>query len=97
MARFELPIYGPDDEMVRKYETDHVRWGTLIEVVGLAEKTKGLTGDEQIAAFGSIMKLIFPDLTDEDLANADCLDIVSTFTQVANVIGGIKAGEAKNG
>lgn len=97
MARFELPIYGADDEQIKKFEADRVRWGTLVEAVDLAERLQSMTAPEALASVGRFLKNVFPDLTDEDLAKADYLDIMNTFTQISNVIGGIKAGEAKNG
>lgn len=97
MARFELPIYGADDELIRKFEADRVRWGTLVEAVGLAEDMKKMSAKDQIASVGRFLKNIFPNLADEDLAKADYLDVMNTFNQLVKVVEGIKAGEAKNG
>lgn len=30
MAKFELPIYGENDELVKTYTTDHIRWNARI-------------------------------------------------------------------
>lgn len=95
MARFELPIYGKEEEQIKKYETDHVRWGVLVEAIGLQEELKGKEGAEVIAKLSNFMKTIFPDLTDEDLNKADYFDIVNTFNQLANVLKGLKVDEAK--
>lgn len=97
MARFELPIYGENDELLKKFEADRVRWGILVEAAGLKEELEGKDAATQVAAIGRFMKSIFPDLTDEDLAKADYLDVISTFNQLVSVLGGLKANEAKNG
>lgn len=97
MARFELNIYGEGDEVLRRYEADRVRWGVLVKAVGLRESLRDAPAERQIEAVGQFLKEIFTGLTDEDLAKADYADVLSTFGQLVAAVGGIKAGEAKNG
>lgn len=42
MAQFELNIYGENDEIINKFETDKVRWGIYMEAVNISEN--GLKG-----------------------------------------------------
>lgn len=93
MAQFELPIYGADDEMVKKYETDKVRWGVFLQAIDLQETIAQKSAAEQIKQISNFLKKIFPSLTDEELENADVDDVMNTFTQLirkANAIGGEK-------
>lgn len=98
MAKFELPIYGENDELVKTYATDHIRWKLFIkaaEIQGSAKLNGNDTADkiEQIA---DLLKNVFSGITDEDLENADVVDIFSTFEQIANIGNSIKGGKAKN-
>lgn len=91
MAKFELNIYGDNDEILKRYETDHIRYGVLMEALEVEEKTKGKTEAEQIKAANAIVKRVFYGLTDEELMNADMGDVLNTYAQVtrqAEKIGG---------
>ena len=91
MAKFELNIYGDNDEILKRYETDLIRYGVLMEALEVEEKTKGKTEAEQIKAANAIVKRVFYGLTDEELMNADMEDVLNTYAQVtrqAEKIGG---------
>lgn len=96
MARFELSIYGENDEILKKYETNHVRWGVLLQAVKLQEEIKGKGADEQFAAINQFVKSIFVGLTDEELEKADGLDVVNTFNQLVSAVSKINGGNSKN-
>lgn len=96
MARFELSIYGENDEVLKKYETDHVRWGVFLQAVKLQEEIKGKETAEQFAAINEFIKSIFVGLTDEELEKADGLDVVNTFNQLVAGVTKIKGGNSKN-
>ena len=38
MARFELNIYGQDDEIIKTYKADRVRYGVTLEALKAAEQ-----------------------------------------------------------
>lgn len=97
MAKFELSIYGENDEVLNKYETDHVRWGVLLQAVKLQEEIKGKTADEQFTAINKFIKSIFVGLTDEELEKADGLDVMNTFNQLISTVGKINGSNSKNG
>lgn len=94
--RFELSIYGENDEVLKKYETDHVRWGVLLKAVNLQEIMKGKTPIEQVGMVGEFVKSIFVGLTDEELEKADTNDVMNTFKQLLSSVGKINSGDSKN-
>lgn len=90
MAKFELNIYGANDEILNTYTTDHVRWGLLMRSLSLQEEIKDADPETQFYALHDFVKEIFYGLTDEDLKNADSNDVVNVVTQVAKMAGKIK-------
>jgi len=90
MALFELNIYGKDNEITKKYETDIVRWGVFMQALELQDGLKDKSIIEQFKLVSAFIKKIFPDLTDDDLEKADYQDVFNTFKQLtvkANAIG----------
>lgn len=96
MAKFELSIYGENDELIKKYETNHVRWGVFLQALKLHEEIKERPIGEKINAIGRFVKSIFPGITDEELEKADGMDIINTFNQLVSAVGGISGGNSKN-
>lgn len=93
MALFELNIYGKDDEIIKRFETDKVRWGVYLQATELEESMGHSSAVEKFKAVSAFVKKIFPEMTDEDLDNADADDVLNTFKQLikkANGIQGIK-------
>lgn len=98
MALFELNIYGDNDEIIKSYKTDKVRWGVYLEAEKLNEQLQGAKKSEQISKTSAIVKKIFPGLTDEELVKADGDDVMNTFHQLVNKVNGLEPGnEEKNG
>ena len=95
MAQFELNIYGENDEIVKRAETDHVRWGVFLQALDVQEHLKEKSAAEQLSIVNGFIKKIFPALSDEDIENADVDDIFSTFKQLINKARQI-GGTAKN-
>lgn len=96
MSRFSLPIYGDGDELLKTYEADRIRWGTLVEAAGIKEGLEGKGLKEQVEEVGRFLTSVFPGLTEEDLRKADYLDVLNTFNQLLAGLGGMKADQAKN-
>lgn len=91
MAQFELNIYGNNDEIVKRFETEHVRWGVFTQALQLNETLKDATPAQVMAACSEFVKKIFPDITDADLDGAEVEDVFNTFKQLiakAQNIGG---------
>ena len=82
MAQFELNIYGENDEVVKRFETDRVRWGIFVQALQLEESLKGATAANMICAINDFVKKIFPTITDADLEMADVDDVMNTFKQL---------------
>lgn len=96
MAKFELNIYGENDEIIKKYETDHIRYGILMEALEFDEKRDSMSKADQIKGANSIVKRVFYGLTDEELMLADMSDVFNTYRQVtrqAERIGGSNGAE----
>lgn len=96
MALYELSIYGENDEVIKKYETNIVRWKVTVEAVKLEEELVGKGKLEQVLALNELMKKVFPGLNDEELYNADQTDIYSTFNQLKARADKIDGGHKKN-
>lgn len=93
MAKFELNIYGQNDEIINTYKTDHVRWGLLVNCLDLQERIKDEEPAERMAAINDFAKEIFFGLTDEDLKNADSMDVINVFKQVGAMAAKIKGSK----
>ena len=91
MARYELTIYGENDEVIKKYETDRVRWGVFLNAIKLQEKIKDKSIAEQFVAINDFVKSIFVGLTDEELEKADGADVLNTFRQLLAEANGIES------
>lgn len=95
MAQFELNIYGNNDEIVKHFETDKVRWGVFLQALEVSDELGERSAAEQFALINSFVKKIFPELTDKDLENADIDDVMNTFKQLLNKAAKI-GGNPKN-
>lgn len=92
MALFELNIYGNNDEILKRFETDKVRWGVYLQATELQENLNSASVTDKFRQISNFIKKIFPDLTDEDLENADSDDVLNTFTQLINKANKIRGG-----
>lgn len=91
MAQFELNTYGENDEILKTFTTDKVRWGVFMQALELQETIANKSAAKQFTAINTFVKKIFPELTDADLENADADDVLNTFKQLiakAQKIGG---------
>lgn len=95
MAQFELNIYGNNDEVLKSFATDKVRWGVFMQALELQDGFSENSAAEQFKLINTFIKKIFPDLTDADLENADSDDVMNTFKQLINKANSI-GGKSKN-
>lgn len=93
MAKYELSIYGENDEKIKTYKTEHIRWGVFLNAVKLQEKIKDKSAAEQFAAINEFVKSIFIGLTDEELEQADGKDVMNTFKQLLSAANGIDSSK----
>lgn len=96
MAKFELPIYGKNDEVIKLYETNRVAWGVFVQAASLQETISSKSVREQIEDIGEILKSVFVGLTNEELLSADAFDVMSTFEQIVSGGQKIKKSSSKN-
>lgn len=96
MAQFELNIYGNNDEIVKQFATDKVRWGVFMQAFELQDEIEDMSQAEQFGMINKFVKKIFPELTDKDLENADIDDVMNTFKQLLNKANKIGGGNSKN-
>ena len=96
MAKYELNIYGENDEIVKQYSTNICSWGVFIQAAEMSETLQEKSALEQLSAVGDILKSVFHGLTGEELMCADASDVMNTFSQI--VAGGqkIKGANSKN-
>lgn len=96
MAKYELNIYGENDEIVKQYSTNICSWGVFIQAAEMSETLQEKSALEQLSAVGDILKCVFRGITTEELMCADASDVMNTFSQI--VAGGqkIKGANSKN-
>lgn len=92
MAKFELSIYGVNDEIIKTYEANRVAWSVFIRAAEMEDKIKNMSALDQLNAIGGILHDVFLDLTDDDLMKADYEDVLNTFLQIVNAGQEIKGG-----
>lgn len=93
MAKYELKIYGENDQILKTYATDNVMWGFYLEAVKASEKMEDMTTAERFEMINSFVKRLFIGLTDEELTGASGDDVINVFNQLmrkARSIGGEK-------
>lgn len=96
MAKYELPIYGENDEVTKMHETNICPWAVYIQAADMQEELKDKSIREQMDAVGAILKAVFPALTDAELLRADGADVMNTFQQIVSGGQKIKGGNSKN-
>lgn len=101
MARFELNIYGVDDEILKTYATDKVRYGAFEEAVKFTEESEGKKQNEVTAltykTVKNIIKNLFPTITDDEIKLADFNDMVNLTWQISGKISAPLAENAEEG
>lgn len=95
MAQYTLNIYGENDEIIKTYETDHIRWGVFLNAIKLNDEIKNKSISKQFETVNDFIKSIFKGLTDEELEQADGRDVMNTFKQLLSSANGIES--PKNG
>lgn len=96
MAKYELNIYGENDEIVKQYSTNICSWGIFIQAAEMSETLHEKSASEQISAVGDILKSVFRGLTSEELKCADAFDVMNTFQQIVSGGQKIKGANSKN-
>ena len=89
MARFELNVYGENDEIQKTYATDKARYGAFEEAIKFLEETEGKTEVERnLLAIPMLKKFImklFPTITEDEIRLCELSDIISLSYQVSKM------------
>lgn len=93
MAKYSLNIYGENDEIIKTYETNVIRWKILVNAVKTYETISEKSTAEQIEVISEFIKSVFPGMTDEDVEFADAGDIMNTFNAIVANAGRINGGD----
>ena len=93
MSLIELNIYNDENEIVKTFSTNRVRWGVIVKAVELQEKTENVSETESVKLISDLMYSIFPSMTADDLAQVDYNDMFNVFRMIVNMTGHIE----KNG
>ena len=96
MAKYELPIYGENDEVIKMHEANICPWAVYIQAADMQEQLKNQSAREQMDAVGNILKAVFPALTNDELLRADAADVMNTFAQIVSGGQKIRGGNSKN-
>ena len=91
-----LNIYGENDEIVKTYKTNHVRFKLFKDAVKVNEEIADKGIDEQLEAVSGFVRAVFVGLTEEEIENADTFDVFNVFRMIVNKANGIKGGKGKN-
>lgn len=84
----ELNIYDEDLEIVKTYKTYGIRWKAFKKIMSMQDELnelKGMEDEEAIEKINDVLRLIYPDLTDEHLEEAYFEDLFNCFEQAVNV------------
>ena len=96
MAKFELKIYDREDNVVKEYATDHVRWGLFMKAQQINESLKGKSTGEQFKAVNEMVSEIFGGIPGEELMNADGKDVMNVFKQLIKMANDIDGKETND-
>ena len=91
MALVELNIYGDNDEIIKTFSTNRVRWGLIVKAVELEEKLEDekTTFRDQVDMLNDFVMSVFPDMSQNDVLMADFNDIKNVFKMISNMAGNI--------
>ena len=84
----ELNIYDDELEIVKTYQTYGLRWKAFKKIMSMQEELDAIekSGDEDATGtIAGILKLVFPNLTEEHLEEAYTDDLFNCFMQAVNV------------
>lgn len=89
MAQLNIYKDCSSDKPSKTYECRRLLFGITQQAIELVEKMQGKSQVEQFKIIGEFVKLIFPDITDEDIT---CMDIAEMKNFVHEVFATAKNG-----
>lgn len=87
MAHVEINTYGDNDEILKTFSTNHIKWGLICRAVEIQEQMNDgeLKGTEQIKVVNDFVLSVFPEMTQSDIEAADIGDIFNVFKIIGNM------------
>lgn len=95
MSAFELKIYGENDEVLKTFSTDRIRWGVFLQAIESHEAIAGLKPQEQYALVDEFVKKLFPGITDDEIKKAEAQDVLNLFWMLVGKVNRIGVGAKK--
>ena len=93
MALLSINTYGENDEILKSFETNKIRWRLFGEAVKINDEIKDKDAAAQMEVVGKFILSLFPGMTAEDLELCDVGDVFSVFKMVTKFANGIEGGE----
>ena len=84
-VKLSLNIYGENDEILKTYETEHIRWRMFTEAVKIDDEMKDASTAEQMDAVGNFVLSLFVGMTRDELELADITDVFNVFNMVVKL------------
>lgn len=84
----EINIYDEELEIVKTYKTYGIRWKAFKKIMSMQDELDDLknASDEQaVEKMNEVLKLVFPNLTEEDIEEAFYEDLFNCFMQATNI------------
>lgn len=84
----ELNIYDDDLEVVKTFKTYGIRWKAFKKIMSARDEFESLKeaeDDEAMEKMNEIVRLVFPNISDDDLEEAYVGDIFNCFRQAVTV------------
>lgn len=84
----ELNIYDDELEIVKTYKTYGIRWKVFKKIMGMKDELDKITesaDEEAVNKIADVLRLVYPDITDEHLDEAYFDDLYNCFSQAINV------------
>ena len=87
MAHVEINTYGDNDEILKTFSTNHIKWGLICRAVEIQEQMNDgeLKGTEQIKVVNDFVLSVFPEMKQSDIEAADIGDIFNVFKIIGNM------------
>lgn len=82
MAQLNIYKDCSSDKPSKTYECRRLLFGVTQQALALAEEMQGKSQADQFKMIGEFIQVIFPDITDEDIA---CMDIAEMKSFVSDV------------
>lgn len=84
----ELNIYDDELEIVKTYKTYGIRWKAFKKIMSMQDELdelKNASDEQAVEKISEVLKLVYPNLTDEDIEEAFYEDLFHCFMQATNV------------